>query len=170
MNNETKNAIELFFSAIQLIVIVIGGILAYFRFWREGVHKPRIEFDLDCKFFGPQNNRRVASFTIHVRNMGNIEHKFIRISLKLRGIKFGGSLENRRKDNRLEFPESLLEAELIPKEFGYFFVRPNVKQQIAFTAAIPDDVHFVLARAAFKYEDSDDLHTAEKVFDVQQTA
>jgi len=169
MSNETKTSLELFFSAVQLIVILIGAVLAYFRFWREGTHKPRIEFDLVCTFFGPQNNHRIASFIIHAHNKGNIEHKFIRITLRLRGIKFESPL-NRRPDNRLEFPESLLKVELIPKEFEYFFIRPNVEQQITFATTIPDDIHFLLARAAFKYEDSDDLHTAEKIFDVQQTA
>ncbi|MCP9496641.1 MAG: hypothetical protein MSG64_19565 [Pyrinomonadaceae bacterium MAG19_C2-C3] len=63
-----------------------------------------------------------------------------------------------------------MEAELVPKKFGYFFVRPNVEQQFTFSTVIPDNISFILARAAFKYENSKDLHTAEGAFDARTTA
>jgi hypothetical protein len=172
MEDETKNVFDVVLSAIQLVAILIGAMWAYFRFSREGTHTPRIELDLACIFLesgNPKDNHRVAAFTIHARNKGHIEHKFDRISLRLRGIKSGALLAV-REDKRLEFPEPLMKAELIPKKVGYYFVRPGVEQQVTFATTIPADVRFVLARAAFKYENSDNLHSVEKVFDTQQTA
>jgi hypothetical protein len=155
--------------SVQLLVVVTGAVWTYVRFFREGQHAPRIDFDIACKFFGPQNGFRVAAFTIYAHNKGNLEHKFSRISLRLLGICSDDTL-TLREDLRLSFPHSLAKAEVIPEKFGYFFVRPTVNQQISFTTTIPADMRFVLARAAFKYEDSEDLHTTEKVFDVQQVA
>ena len=166
MNDEMKNLFEIIFSGIQLFVLIVGGIWAYFRFRREGTYSPRIEFSISCKFFHSHNKNRIAHVVIHARNKGNIEHKFVRISLKLRGIKAGTNLVL-RSDKRADFSESLIKAELIPEEVGYFFVRPNVEQQIAFTTIIPENIAFVLAHAAFKYENSEDLHTAEDAFEVE---
>lgn len=171
MGDDTKNIFDVVLSAIQLLAILVGAIWAYFRFWREGTHRPRIEFDLACIFLesgSPHDNHKVAAFTIHARNMGHIEHKFDRISLRLRGIKSDALLAV-REDKRLEFPEPLLKAELIPQKVGYYFVRPGVEQQVTFTTIIPADVRFVLARAAFRYENSNDSHSVEKVFDARQT-
>lgn len=172
MEDETKNGLDVALSAIQLFAILVGGMWAYFRFSREGTHTPRIELDLACTFLesaNPKDSHRVAAFTIHARNKGYIEHKFESISLRLRGIKSDALLAV-REDKRLEFPEPLMKAELIPKEAGYYFVRPGVEQQVTFTTIIPADVRFVLARAEFKYENSDDRHSVEKVFDARRTA
>ena len=169
MSDSTKNLFDVFFGFVQLFVVVTGAAWAYLRFFREGQHAPRIDFDVTCEFFGPQNDSRVAAFTIYAHNKGNIEQKFVRISLRLLGIRLNDTLDL-REDLRLNFPHSLAKAEVIPEKFGYYFVRPGVNQQISFTTIIPADIRFVLARAAFKYEDSNDLHTTEKVFDIEQIA
>ena len=64
----------------------------------------------------------------------------------------------------------MLRAELVPEAFGYFIVRPGVSQPFTFPTTIPADCRQILARAAFPYENSRDLHTIERVFDVPTTA
>lgn len=167
MTDETKNTWDVITAVLQTVGVGIGALWAYLRFWREGIHRPRIEFDIQCTFLGVQNNARVISFAAMAKNKGNVEHRFSRVSLRVRGIKATGTL-GRRPDERLDFPDPLLKAELVPEEFGYYFVRPGVEQPFTFTTTIPSDTRFILARAAFKYENSEDLHTSERVFEVPQ--
>ena len=169
MHSDTKNVFDVFFSFAQLTAIIGGAAWAYLRFWREGQHAQRIEFNLSCEFFEPQDGSRIASFSLHAHNRGNVERRFVRISLRILGLKTTDALSC-RADDRLLFPHHLVSAEVIPKKFGYYFVRPGVDQRFSFTTIIPDDVRYVLARAAFKYENSDDLHTTERVFDAQRKA
>jgi hypothetical protein len=102
-------------------------------------------------------------FVVIATNRGNVEHRFSRISLRVRGLK-KDQTPSRREDQRLDFPESVLKAELVPAEFGYFFVRPGIDQRFTFTTTMPDDIRFILARPAFQYQHSEDLHTCERVF------
>lgn len=167
MDPQTEALWNVVVSVAQTVGVAAGAAWAYIRFWREGVHRPRIEFDILCTFLGMQSGVRVASFAVLANNKGNVEHKFSRVSLKARGILAAQELK-RRQDGRLDFPESLLKAELIPEEFGYFFVRPGIAQPFTSTTIIPDDTRFILARAAFRYENSEDLHTTERAFEVPQ--
>ena len=166
MSDPTKNLLDIYFSAAQLVVLIVGAAVAYFRLWREAPMKARIEFDLDCHFLGVQDNQRIVMFTFHAQNKGHVRHTFERISFKVRGIKSGVQL-SLREDKRLHFPESLLEAEAIPKEYGYYYVQPGVNQQITFTSMIPEDIRFVRVWAAFRYKNSKDQHTSEKTFDAE---
>ncbi|WP_151087421.1 hypothetical protein [Hymenobacter baengnokdamensis] len=169
MDAGTKDFWTVVLSAIQTIGVGIGALWAYFRFWREGAHKPRIEFDIQCSFLGQQGNARVVSFTILATNKGNIEHKFSRISLRARGITAADGELIKRPDGRVNFPKELLKEEVIPKEFGYYFVRPGIAQPLTFTTIIPAEVRLLLVRAAFEYERSKDLHTSERTFEVLPT-
>ena len=169
MDNTTKNLWDVSLSVVQIVGIPIGALWAYFRFWREGIHRPRIEFDIRCSFLGSLGGTRVASFEVLANNKGNVEHRFSRVSLRVRGIKGSDGLQ-RREDGRLDFPDALLKAELVPEEFGYYFVRPGIAQPFTFTTTIPSETRFLLARAAFKYQGKEDLHTSERVFEAPPTA
>jgi hypothetical protein len=164
MEDTTRNALDVFFSFAQLVGLLVGAGWVYLRFWREGQHEQRIQFDIECRFSDPQSGARIASFSIIASNKGNVEQRFVRISLRLLGLRESDPLQ-RRTDERLQFSQEILEAELVPAKFGYYFVRPGVEQRISFTTAIPEEIRFINSRAAFKYNNGD-LHTAEKVFDV----
>lgn len=165
MTDTTKNLFDVIFSFLQLLGATAAAGWAYFRFFHEGTHRPRIEFDIQCTFYRPQGNARGAMFAAQIVNKGTVEHKFTRITLKLRGVRRGEPLM-RMEDQKWEFPESLLKAELVPPKFGYFFVRPGISQSITFPTTLDSRIAFVLAHAAFIYEGSEDMHTVEKVFEV----
>lgn len=162
--------IKLLLSILQLLIIVITSLWAYFRFRKENPLHPRIEFDLDCKFYGPQLDFYLASMTISVRNKGNVEHRFEEIRLKIRGICIDTPLaEFERFPPMLEFPIELVKTvNIVPKALGYYFVRPNVNQAFNFTSRIPANIRFIKVKASFKYQRSDEIHTAVGVFDIQE--
>jgi hypothetical protein len=167
MTEEFRKNAGLIFQGVQCLGFVVGAVWAYFKFWREGIHRPRIEFDVSCHTVGIEGDQRILTFDVIARNKGLVEHRFCRISLPIRGIRNGTSL-SRRDDGRLNFPDVLLRAELVTKELGYYFVRPGIEQHFTFTTIVDADYRFILVRPAFQYEGSEDLHTSERVFDLFQ--
>lgn len=160
-------------SVTQTATILTAAIWTYFRFFKEGSHKARIGFDVSCEFYGPHHGRYVAAFRVHAHNHGNVEHRFESIRLRALGLKREDALVGREDatDPTLSFPEPLFKkVELVPESFGYFFVRPGVKQAFTYTAHLPGDVAYLVARATFQYGGSKDLHTAERVFEVRSTS
>ena len=169
MDETTKNLVDVLLSAATLLTVLATGAWAFFRFSREGVHKPRIEFDLECAFLGPQSDAFVAAFSIFAENKGQLEHRFDEIRLRVRGIRRNDRLKewDERKP-LLQFPELVLTTDkVVPPEYGYFFVRPGVRQRISYVASIPAEFSFVLARVTFRYGFTGDIHTAERVFQVR---
>jgi hypothetical protein len=171
MEDTVKNFFDVIFEGFQTAIIVGGAIWAYIRFFREGMHRPRIELDIECSFFGPQNDRYVAAFVIHATNRGNIEHRFNEIRLRVRGIKSDMPLQALKEhEPLLAFPEEDFDTvNIIAKKPRYYFVRPGVHQKFSFVTSIPASWKFVLARASFKYEASNELHTSERAFEVKTT-
>ena len=156
----------LFLSITQTLIVVVGAVWAYFRFFREGTHNPRVEFDVGCEFLGPQNGRYIAAFAIRAKNCGHIEQHFREIRIRVRGIENGVDLETwEQRPPLLEFPlEEFDTYNVVPSRSQYFFVRPGVEQNFSFVTSVPKSWKFVLARATFKYEKSDEIHTSEKAF------
>jgi hypothetical protein len=93
MDDNTKDLIGIILNSTQLLILLISAVWAFFRFQKEGPLHPRIEFDINCRFFGPQKNSYLASFIISANNKGNVEHRFSEIRLKVRGIKTDDLLE-----------------------------------------------------------------------------
>lgn len=153
----------------QLLAVVVGGVWVYLRFRREGPNHPRIEFGIDCTFLGPQQGFFVAAFVVNAHNKGYVEHRFTELRMKALGIKAGEALTDwKGHAPRLCFPEVIFRGvNLVPQEFGYFFVRPGVDQSFSFVTRVSQDIRFIVARATFKYQKTGDLHTVERVFEVK---
>lgn len=160
------NSIEPALHTAQFLLLSVGSVWAYYRFMWEGSHRRRIEFRIECTFLGPQAGYYLAEFRLIAANRGLVKHEFPSIQLKVRGIKRANTIELwKGNEPRAEFPDKLIQAEVIPKGFGYLFVEPNVEQVITYTARIPDDYRFIMAHAEFHY-DSDTPHSTERVFEV----
>jgi hypothetical protein len=171
MDDHCKNLSDVILNSIQLLVLLVSALWAYFRFRKEDPLLPRIEFEINCQFFGPQQNSYLAAFIITANNKGNVEHRFSEIRLKVRGIKAGETLsEFKDFAPMVNFPVEIIKGvNIVPTKFGYFFVRPGVNQTFNYATQIPEHICFIIVRATFKYEETDELHTAERVFEVKTT-
>jgi hypothetical protein len=169
MNDYTKNLADFIFDSMQFLVILTSALWAYFRFRRENPLHPRIEFDLDCNFLGPQANSYLSSFIITANNKGNVEHKFSEIRLRVLGIKKNQPFtEFEKYSPMVNFPEEIMkEINIVPPKFEYFFVRPNVNQSFSYITQIKADIRFIVVRATFKYQSTEEIHTTQKVFEVK---
>jgi len=158
---------KLYLDFAQFIVILIGGIYAYFKIWKEGIFRPRIQFDLTLNNFEPVNGERPLEVVLIINNKGSVRRRFYSITLRIRGIRKGIPLQFwQGREPRLLFPEKLMEIQVIHKEkYGHVFVEPGVEQLLNYVTKIPADIKMISARAEFEYDNKKD-HSIEKVFDL----
>lgn len=163
----TISQVELVLHIAEFLALVAGAAWVYFRFWREGVHRPAIEFDISSKFLGPHNEDYAVEISTFADNKGRVEHRFSEIRLRVRAVSRSDVLVSwPGHEPRASFPVSVFDdLNLVPRELGYFFVRPGVRQRFTLTVPISTKLRFVSVRATFKYE-SGDIHSAERVFEV----
>lgn len=150
---------------VTFLIALLGAIFTYYKFFREGSHHQRVEFDIELIDLGTNKNSRIIEIGIVAKNKGNIEQKFDDIRLKIRGMKNNQELsEIKNHEPRLSFPEKKPNISIIPKKYQYFFVRPNVSQRFPVVLKIPSNWGQLHTRATFKYFRSDEIHSSERAF------
>jgi hypothetical protein len=152
-------------SVVNLSVVLLAAVFTYYKFFREGSHQQRIEFDIDCVDLGVSIDSRIVEIGIVATNRGNVEQKFDKILLKVRGILQDQALQEiPNHEPRLSFPETISEISVIPEKYNYFFVRPGVTQRFPVVIKVPEMWCQLHARSTFKYLGTNDMHTAERSF------
>jgi hypothetical protein len=171
MTKETVDTLKLLLEVIQTIVILLAAFWTYMRFFREGVHRDRIEMDIACEVLETSYGQCALAFRISATNRGHIDFRFPDLRLRVRGMKRGQELTTKEIQTLtggtpyLEFTEGEGKSHsIIPKSARYFFVRPGVTQHFSYAMVVPASWSMVSARATFKYPRTNELHTAEKVF------
>ena len=154
---------EFTFELIKVSLAVVAGLFAYFRFFREGNHKQRVQFDLTLDDLGLIGDERVVEIGVDLENKGNVEQRLFDIEVKIRSLSDGETLtELTGHEPRLEFPTLVHEARLTPKVA--FFIRPKVKQRFPLVVRIPKDVSLLLVQSSFSYLGANSTHSAERAF------
>jgi hypothetical protein len=153
---------------LKVLLTVSAGAWIYFRFARERTHARRVEFSLDCAFYGPQNGRFLAEFVFEIKNRGLVVHRFDSLHLRVRGVRRNSELQPwQMQPSRVDFPERVIDEPdvIMAKKYSHIFVEPGVEQTITFVGAVPEEIGFILARAEFRYSDSR-THSTERLFQV----
>lgn len=160
--------IDTIISSLSLVFASVGAVFVYYKFFREGTHRQRIEFDIELIDLGIKDENRVIELSLKVSNKGNVEQKFDDIRLTVRGISESEKLsEIIGHEPRILFPEKIGPISLIPDKYGYFFVRPSVTQRFPIVLKIPVYWCLLHARATFKYSGQNEIHSAERAFKVE---
>jgi len=159
------SATEITFEILKIAAALAAAGFAYFKFFREGSHKQRIESDLDCRVLGAFDGQRIVEIGCTAENKGNVEQRFDDIRVVVRGIENGAKLSE-LKDHapRLAFPKKLATASLISERWKYYFVRPKVKQRFPLVLRIPAKYEFITVRSTFRYQSTTEIHSAERAF------
>ncbi|MBL8868690.1 MAG: hypothetical protein JNK90_02800 [Planctomycetaceae bacterium] len=163
----TKELAEIVLGVANLIVILCGVLWAYRRFRVERTHQPRMEFDIDCSFFGPQNGSYACQVLVRAKNCGLIRHEFRDLKIRILGIEKTDILTYwTGNEPRLQFPHKIAVGSLLyaPK-YDYIFVEPGVEQTLTFNTMVPEKMSFVVIHVSFTYSE-ENTHSAERVFKV----
>ena len=157
-----------FLISLNLFLAIAGAVFAYYKFFREGSHHQRIEFDIEFVNLGTSGESRVIEVAVTASNKGNVEQKFDAIRLTIRGIVEGQGLnEIEGYEPRLAFPEKIGPVSMIPDKYNYFFVRPGVNQRFPIVVKIPGNWCLIHARSTFKYLGLEEVHSAERAYEVR---
>lgn len=168
MDDSTKNLWEVALGVAQLLAVMVTAAWVYFRFRREGVHNPAIQFDIECEFVGFAKSCRIIELAAVAENKGHIQHNFRRITVSIRGIREDDEVQFLEGyEPHLSFPHELVRFEnLVTRKSEYFFVRPRVLQRFRAATVIEGPYTHLLVRADFEYEQTGDTHQAHRVFKV----
>ena len=152
-------------SILSFVLAATGVIFTYYKFFREGSHRQRIEFDIEFEDLGTQGEFRVVEVSVTASNKGHVEQKFDEIKLTVRGIIEGQDLrEIEGHEPRLSFPEKIGPISVISDKYKYFFVRPGVTQRFPVVIKVPNSWCLLHARSTFKYFGLNEIHSSERAF------
>lgn len=168
IDENTKNLINVSLGLAQFLVVLCGAAWAYYRFRAEGLHRPRVEFDVDANFLGPQNNYFLTEILISAHNVGLRIRKFPSIKLLVRGIRHDATIEKwKGNEPRLFFPDKIIDnAEVVfKKNYSHVFVEPGVKQKLTYLTRIPTEYRFISIRVEFEYDEGR-THSAERMLEL----
>jgi hypothetical protein len=143
---------EVVFEVVKIALVVVAAAFTYIKFFREGTHKQRIEFDIELRDLGVVGVLRILEVGCTAENKGNIEHRFDEIRVTVRGLDGEVLKEFEGHEPRLKFPLEILRASLIPAKYKYFFVRPGVRQCFPLVVRVPAAHVHLHIRATFKYK------------------
>jgi hypothetical protein len=151
-------------------LLLIAALFTYYKFFREGTHRQRIEFDIDYHNLGLKDSDRIIEIGALAENKGNVEQKFNSMRLRIRGIDSDSKLKELEDYKpRLAFPiDSRSKWEMIPPKYAYFFVRPGVKQRFPMVIKIPSNWTHIQVKITFRYKGTEDIHVTERAFRVNE--
>jgi hypothetical protein len=121
-----------------------------YLYLREGLHRPKIEFDIKCNVVGKTEKYKIVEFRIIANNKGKIKFTFPELIFRLRGILDTDNLEYFENTKRLNYPELLFEENLISRKYKYYFIEAGIFQTISYVTKIPNKYEYILAFASFK--------------------
>jgi hypothetical protein len=157
---------KLVFEGLKVLGIFGGASWVAWRFQRERVHAPQIEFSVDAELHGPSEGQYAAEYVLTFENKGNTRVQTKQIELRVMGIKMGEELQD-WKGARLRFPHKLvLDKKVMPENFGYTFFEPGIKQEYRYISRVPTDYQFIVVRGQFFYYNGSS-HSAERVITVK---
>ena len=130
--------------------------------------KPRVQFDVECRFFPLQFSKTyVAEVSFVFENKGFVEHRLYDLSVSIHGLRGDLSSSVLVQDKRLFDVRLLPKQVIVPPKYRWYFVRPGVRQVITHHAVLDDPGALVQVTAGFSYEEKSEWpHTARRVFAV----
>lgn len=131
--------------------------------------KPRIQFDLECRFFSlePNGKRQIAEISFVFKNTGFVEHRIYDLSVSVRGLSPASDIPVDGNDSQI-FSTSLFRRQMIvPADLRWYFVRPGVQQVITHQVVLVDPGSLIQVTAGFSYERRAAWpHTVRRIFSV----
>jgi hypothetical protein len=153
-------------SIFTLIVVLAGGVWAYFRFVRQREHALRFEFTVNVVFVGTQGNDWLVEMEALVANKGLVRHDLKNLQFGLKyldpndPVVAGGDDIN----GQIEIPRRGAKGSWFPKWWGHTFIEPGITARYSYVTTIPRAASFANLHGKLFYGDGpDDFHTAGRL-------
>jgi hypothetical protein len=149
----------------KVVLAVVAGVWAYFLFFKQRTIARRIEFDVSCRFLGPQEGAYIAEYTLTFLNKGLVRQVIRNLKFSVHGIKKDTPLECHNTDF-LNFPDPINTIKNLLKEIEYMFIEPGINQNFRHIGRVGTEFSFIRVSAEFLYREGLE-HTAARVFEVK---
>jgi hypothetical protein len=140
----------------------LGVLAAGWWFLYTTQFKPRIQFDLSCRFLplDPTQHTYLAEVSLIFENKGFVEHRMYDLELSIHGLAEGTSGQSFA---RPLFPR----AKIVPARYEFYFVRPGIQQIIVHPVIIEAPGPIIRITSGFNYERRIQWpHTVRRFFSV----
>lgn len=163
-----RNYAQAIQSVATVTAIIIGGIWAYFRFYKQREHSTRLEFTVDVEFVGLQDNRWLVEVVAFIENKGLVLHDIRNFVFDLRYLTNKDVLEDGEKNINFQtnIKHSCKKGSWIPEDWESTFIEPGLKTRYSYIANVPAAATFLLIHGKFNYRDQKEFHTADKLIKV----
>ena len=161
-----KTCVDLAKGTLECAAAIGGG----WWFFRQSQAERRIQFDLSCSFVSSGDSRVFAEVQCEFENKGFVEHRIYDLTLSIHAL--AETTSKVETGHEAEFTRTVLSRRVIvPRKYGFYFVRPGVRQVITHLVLLPQPCPLVRITAGFNYtEDGKYPHTARRVFQVPTEA
>ena len=133
--------------------------------------KPRLQFDIDCHFVPLTHSpeRLLVEIQFIFENKGFVEHKLWNLNVSVHTLDTTEPAKAKDTTKETKFPIRLLpKTQLVASHYGYYFVRPGVRQVITHIMDIPANLTVIRVTSSFDYHRYDQYpHTIRRIFKVQ---
>ena len=148
--------------------VIFGGV-AWFIATTQ--FQPRAGFDIACTFFRLSDNQLIAEVQFILENKGFIDIFVSDLKCSIHTLG-SGTLEVKAGTYEVKFPRRLIPVPpkkepivVIPRQFGYIYVRAGVSQVVTHIVSLPQDVEIIRITSGFSYSPfPGDDHTARRIF------
>ena len=162
---DIKTVVEILKGAVEGLAIIGAG----WWFLRQSLVQKRVSFDVSCTFVFSESGKIIAEVAFEFENKGFVEHRLYDLSLAVHCL--GKQVEPSAQSKHLFsdlFSRTLMpKQEIVPPKYGYYFVRPGVRQAIRHLVLLDDPGSVICVTGGFNYTpDGNFPHTARRVFQV----
>lgn len=176
---QMKEIVEIIESVATTIGLVVGAIWVYFRFIRTRENHPKIEFNVNIKLLGRQDNKILIEIIADIENKGLVRHWINNFTCDVLTLQSNDPVVHgdERINHQLLFEkynpiksdkENIRERIVwIPKDWYKSFIDAGIKQQYTYLTEVPETTTFISIYSQFYYEDKD-FQTSQRTFSIEQ--
>jgi hypothetical protein len=146
-------------SALTLATVVLGGLWAYYRLYKRREHVVRLDFTVDVRFIGVQNDQWLVSLDAHVNNEGLVRHEITKFEIDLRCLLNTDPLvASSDVGGQVVVPHVLLRGSGLPPDWTMTH-RARSQDRVLVCLCHSGETSFVLLHGYLDYRNG--AHTAE---------
>ena len=173
-----KEIAETIESLLKTIGLVVGAVWIYLKFIRTRENHPKIEFDVDVRLLGRQDNKIIIEIIANLENKGLVRHWINNFSCDILILKSEDPVihGDKRINYQLLFEkhnpikddsnnERRKRIVWIPEDWYESFVDAGVKQQYTYLSDVPEVTTFISIYSQFFYK-GNDFQTSQRTFSV----
>lgn len=157
---ESFEFVQTFEGAITVLVAVATLIWGIYKFLHRGEHLPRIQFDIKARIIDIHNKHALVLIKPALNNKGKVPIGIYDFSVKVYGFMADDPFtsyelkdaDTTERDSRVVFKHLIHSKSILPSNWNFTFIRPNVIQNYNLVVSVPTTMRYIRVRGKFFYD------------------